>query len=430
MSSTIEQPVASPLSADASRALGERLGDPAWLSSLRARAAAEADSRELPNSRSERPWKYLDISGLRLDVFNPALDAAARPTADEAKQTYSIAGDAAGLAFESNSEVVFAESYAPGVHVRTLREAGDQAGTAVPFDRNRLTALHYAFLRDGVVVTTDQNAEVAGPVRIVRDYADERQLGTPHTLIVTAPNSRVTVVEEYRSGDGPVLILPAVEILPGQGSEVHYVAIHNWGDQTRVLGEQEVITGQDASVVSFHVALGGRTIKEHITGSLVGRGSSSEIYGATLGDGQQHVDFFTLQDHVGADTRSDLLIKAALYGSSRAVYYGLTRVGLESKNADANQENRNILLSDDARADSDPVLEILTSNVIRASHGATAGPVDEEQLYYLQTRGIARPDAEALLVRGYLGEVLARLSDESVREELIDLVERKLERQA
>ena len=131
-------------------------------------------------------------------------------------------------------------------------------------------------------------------------------------------------------------------------------------------------------------------------------------------------------DLIGPDTRSDLLYKAALRDSARSVYYGLTRVGLEAKNADANQENRNLLLSKTARADSDPVLEILTSNVIRASHGATAGPVDEEQLFYLQTRGIPRPLAEGMLVWAFLEDVVARVPDAGLREELLEMLDRKV----
>jgi len=158
-----------------------------------------------------------------------------------------------------------------------------------------------------------------------------------------------------------------------------------------------------------------------------GRGTTSELLAVTYGTGNTQADFYTLQDHVGPDTRSDLLYKSALQGSSRGIYYGLTRVGLGAKNADANQESRNLLLSKGARADSDPVLEILTSDIIRASHGATAGPVDQEQLFYLQARGIRLRDAEAMLVRAFLEAVLGRVPDEKLREELNAQLESKLE---
>ncbi|MEJ5221667.1 MAG: SufD family Fe-S cluster assembly protein, partial [Tepidiforma sp.] len=189
----------------------------------------------------------------------------------------------------------------------------------------------------------------------------------------------------------------------------------------RMLGAE-----RDAAFQNLQLVLSGRVVKGQMESSLIGRGTGSELLGLAYGRGEEYVDFYTLQDHIGPDTRSDLLYKAALRDSARSVYYGLTRVGLGAKNADANQENRNLLLSKTARADSDPVLEILTSNVIRASHGATAGPVDEEQLFYLQTRGIPRPAAEAMLVWAFLEEVVSRVPDGALREELLGLLEAKV----
>jgi Fe-S cluster assembly protein SufD len=268
---------------------------------------------------------------------------------------------------------------------------------------------------------------VAAPLRIVRSYEAPNQLAAPHTLIVTGANSRVTVIEDYRSSDGDILALPVVEVVPGPGSEVRSITLHRWGANTRVFSEQRLLTNRDSAFIGLNIVVGGKVVKGHLTASLEGRGSSSELLGVCLGSDSEHIDFFTLQDHIGADTRSDLLYKAALRDHSRAVYYGLTRVGLGARNADANQENRNLLLSKTAKADSDPVLEILTNDVIRVSHGATAGPVDEEQLYYLQTRGIRLADAEALLVRAFLGAVLARVPSEGLRDELAAIVDAKLE---
>ena len=245
---------------------------------------------------------------------------------------------------------------------------------------------------------------------------------------MAGPNSRLTVIEEYRSGDDQLAVLPAVEILVGPGAAVNYTSLHRWGSQTRVFAEQRTLTERDAAVTSLSVVTGGRVVKSHITSSLTGRGSSSELYNLSVGGADEHIDFYTLQDHVAADTRSDLLFKAAMGGRSRAVYYGVTRVGLEARRADANQVNRNLLLSRAAKADSDPVLEILTNDVTRVSHGATAGPVNDEELFYIQSRGLTREMAVGLLVRGFLNEVLDRsVHDEAVREELSTLVEAKLQ---
>jgi Fe-S cluster assembly protein SufD len=250
----------------------------------------------------------------------------------------------------------------------------------------------------------------------------------PHTTIVTGANSRVTVIEEFSSADDDIVVLPVAEVVPGPGAEVRHYVVHRWGPKTRVFLNQRFLgAGRDAAYKSLHMVLGGAVVKGHLESTMQERGTASELLGVAYGLGNTNADFYTLQDHVGPDTRSDLKYKSALKDEARAVYYGLTRVGLGARNADANQENRNLLLSKSARADSDPVLEILTSDIIRASHGATAGPVDQEQLFYLQARGIPRAEAEALLVTAYLEDVLARVPDEAIRGELIALLEEKLD---
>jgi Fe-S cluster assembly protein SufD len=380
----------------------------------------------------------MNMSLLDLGRYTPAHGATWRGSEDEIRSRYGLPKAQGAILAQHNSGTIFTRSV-DGVVVSDFAEV--EAGTALAtrlderlgqavLPHGKLAALHYAFLRGGVLVDVAANAEVAEPVRIVREYVDGGQLATPHTLITTGANSRVTIIEDYRSSDADVLALPDVEIFPGPGSQVQYVSLHRWGPNTVVAGEQRTITDRDSEFLSVSVVTGGRAVKSHITGSLEGRGSSSEVLGLVLGADHEYADFYTLQDHIGPDTRSDLLIKSALEDSSQSVYYGLTRVGLGAKNADANQVNRALLLSKKAKADSDPVLEILTNDVIRVSHGATAGPVDEEQLYYLESRGIPRPAAEDLLVRAFLGQVLARVPSETVREELEEIVETKLQRAA
>ncbi len=397
---------ASALTPEASRALGEALGDGAAVAALRAGGAAALDTATMPSPALDRPWKYVDPAALNLDGFAP-------PGADGGSFTVEGAG-ADGLTLTAFSDA----------HEGAL----DRLGEAVAVGGNRLTALHYAFLRGGVLVEMKANAEVAEPVRLTREFTEAGALAAPHTLIVAGANSRLTLIEEYRSSDEPIAVLPAIELLVGPGAVVSYTSLHRWGARTRVFAEQRALTERDADVRSLSLVTGGRLVKSHITSSLEGRGSSSEIYGISVGAGAEHTDFYTVQDHVAEDTRSDLLIKSALGEQSRAVYYGLTKVGLGARRADANQENRNLLLSRAAKADSDPVLEILTNDVTRVSHGATAGPVDEEELFYIQSRGLTREGAVGLLVRGFLGEPLDRSGHaEGVRGELSALVEAKLQ---
>jgi Fe-S cluster assembly protein SufD len=366
--------------------------DTPWLKTLRASAAAAANRLDWPDSRASRPWKYYDVTGLGL-----------APATPPAKLTVSATS-------------------AEGVTVTRFAEGADKLSkhlsVAVRPETDRITALHYALLGDGVVVDVAANAEPAA-VRIETTVSGGG-VAAPHTLIVTGANSRVTIVETFTSGDEDTIVLPAAEVIPGPGSEVRYYAVHTWGSKTRVILNQRFLgTNDSAAFQSLQVVLSGQVVKGHLESSLEARGTASELLGIAYGLGATHSDFFTLQDHIGPDTRSDLQYKSALKDESTAVYYGLTKVGLGAKNADANQENRNLLLSKTAKADSDPVLEILTSDIIRASHGATAGPVDQEQLFYMEARGIPHGEAEAMLVHAFLEDVLSRVPDLTVREELI-----------
>lgn len=426
--------IATKLTPEASAAMTKDTGEPTNLAELRGRAAALAAELSLPDPQQERPWKYFDPHQLAIDEVEPG-SPAARLAVDELTARFDLAGrEYAATVIEANGRLLAASVKDQSVRIASLhspevpQDLSARYGLAVPYDRNRFSALHYAFARGGVGIAVAENAEAANPIRIARWYEGEGVLFAPHTLIVTGANSRVRVIEDCRSAEGRIVVLPVVEVLPGPGSEVRYTVLHRWGAATWVVGEQRTVTERDSGLVSLAIVTGGRLVKSHIESALVGRGSSSELYALSFGDDEEHIDFYTLQDHIGADTRSDLLFKSALKDRSRAVYYGLTRVGLQARNADANQEHRNLLLSKTARADSDPQLEILTNNVIRASHGATAGPVDEEQLFYLQSRGVSRAAAEELLIWAFLGEVLDRLPDEQLRAEIERLLHTKLER--
>ncbi len=419
----------------ASAALGERLGDSAWLAELRARAAAAAPGLPIP-APSERPWKYLDITGLSLGAYQPVIGDGTGEGAAAVRERYGFAADAPAVAaFEDSANVLLEQQQRLVVPFGDANEQEQEllakyVGQAIPHDRNKLTAMHYAFTAGSVLVNVPANFEDQNPIRISRTYSAANQLAAPHTVIVTGANSHVRIVDDFRSSDEEMVALPAVEIFPGPDARVEYTSLHRWGRQTQVFKEQRAVTDRNSEVLSVTLATGAKVLKHHITGSLEGRGSGSTVLGLTVGNGTQHHNFYTLQDHIAEDTHSDLLIKSALEGKSRAVYYGVTRVGLEGRRADANQEHRNLLLSKQAKADSDPVLEILTNDVIQCSHGATAGPVDEDQLYYLQTRGIDRAHAEDLLVWAFLGQVLDRVPDENLREEIAESLRQRLKEAA
>jgi Fe-S cluster assembly protein SufD len=433
MTSVVETaPRLAAFDADASARMGQEQGDPAWLAELRTGAANRLATAELPDGRRSRTWKYTSLKGFEPWTYRPAEGRGWPGSPDELLKAYNLEGTTGPAIALRNGDHLFTRE-GDGVTITSPNGGSAEAavegklGGLVPPEATLFTLMHYAYLQGAVVINVQANAEPE-TVRIARRYDGASTFSAPHTLIVTAANSRVTVIEDHQSTEDDLLVLPVVEVYPGPGSQVTYVSLHRWGAQTRVFSEQTTLTDRDSTLRSLSVVAGGLQVKSHLTGLLEGRGSASEVLGVALGAGHEYSDFYTLQDHIGPDTRSDLLIKAALEDESQSVYYGLTRVGLGARNADANQENRNLLLSKKAKADSDPVLEILTNDVIRVSHGATAGPVDEEQLYYMESRGISREVAEDMLVRAFVGQVLDRVPDVALRQELEAIVDAKLGR--
>ena len=161
--------------------------------------------------------------------------------------------------------------------------------------------------------------------------------------------------------------------------------------------------------------------------SLLGERSHSDVKGVAVGDGTQHFDFMTVQEHSGRQSTSDVGIKTALAGQSRAVYYGITRVLESAGGSSANQENRNMLLASSAKADSDPVLEILTNDVSRCGHGATVGPVDDDGLFYLMSRGLDKRSALKMLVAGFMAPIIDTLKDSALSDSIREDIDSKLE---
>jgi Fe-S cluster assembly protein SufD len=423
----------SGLTREAAIALSERAGENGALREKRLRSLLAFDSIPMP-TQSDRPWRYIDVARLNLDGLQTWAPAARTPLHFEQKLNgYG--------AVRSNSEISFlvcAED--PGARKGVVLTplalgAADRPdivdrflqGEALPAGHSKFAALNGAFHTGGLLIYVPRDVEVSEPVRIVSYAEADNLLYAPRTLIVAEANSRVSVIEEFLSPDGArIVAAPAVEIYPLDGAQVNYTTVHRWGDETRCVFEQRTPLARDSALESVTVSLGGRLVKGHIDSLMEGDGSRSELMGVFFGMGRQQVDIVTLQDHIGQKTVSDLLMKSALKDRSRSSYYGITRVNKYAFGSDANQENRNVLLSEQAKADSDPVLEIMTPEVVRCAHGATVGPVDEEQLFYLQARGIPVEGAETMLLQGFFNQVIDRIRDQSLREELEALVEDEL----
>jgi Fe-S cluster assembly protein SufD len=429
------------LGRDAVEQLSDRKQEPAWLRERRLQAWNIYEQMPTPTPL-ERPWKYTDITRLDFDQFVPYA-AGKTPDAEACLRGYIEDRETrGGLVVQQDSETSHAaidpELAQRGVIVCGLDEAVQKypdlvresfMTTCVPAATSKLTALHAAFWSGGVFVYVPSDVEIALPLHSAVWAQAEGLAIFPHALIVAERNSRVTLVDEYASPNrqGMALSDGVAEIFVKDGAQVRYVNLQRWDTGTYHFSTQRALLGRDAVLRYVTIGLGGRISKLTNEAILEGAGSNSEMLGLFFGEKGQKFDAVTLQDHRGAHTTSDLLYKSALRDRAQSIYYGLVRVGAEARGSDANQENRNLLLSDQAKADSDPVLEILTSEVVRCAHGATVGPVDEEQLFYLQCRGLPHDEAERLLVAGFFTGVIQRIPVVQVRTKLENAILERLE---
>jgi Fe-S cluster assembly protein SufD len=418
------------LGRDAVNRLSELRQEPDWLRAKRL-AAWEAYEQFPTPTPSQREWKYTDITRLDFDRFSAYAPATASAAWEERLQHLVARHETrAGLVVQRDSVSVETEyPDGDGAIVCSLDEAMARypemlrehfMTRCVPPETDKLTALHGAFWSGGVFVYLARGAELSLPVHSVLFAESAGQAVFPHVLVVAEPHSRLTLVDEYESPlrEGVALSDAVAEFIIGEGAEVRYVNVQGWDTSTYHFSTQRALLGPSASLRYVTVGLGSRLSKLRSEAILEGDGSSSEMLGMFLGERGQQFDAISLQDHRGAHTKSDLLYKVALKDRARSAYYGLVRVGPEARGSDANQENRNLLLSEQAKADSDPILEILTSEVVRCGHGATVGPVDEEQLFYLQCRGLKREEAERLLVEAFFTSVIQRVPVVQVRSTL------------
>jgi Fe-S cluster assembly protein SufD len=207
---------------------------------------------------------------------------------------------------------------------------------------------------------------------------------------------------------------------------VEYYSINRWGDGVYNFNTVRAVLGRDAEFTAMAAGVGSKLTKMRIDVQMPQPGARTQLLGVTYGSGDQHFDYNTLQNHVGDHTISDLQFKSALDGSASLVWYGITRINPTAGGSEANQTSRNLLLSEQAKAAPIPILEIEAWDVSKCSHGATAGPVEEGELFYLQSRAIPRPIAEQMLVEGFFADVIDRVPNADVRARVMGEVLRKM----
>lgn len=405
------------------------LPGPDWLVARRRAAAERFDGGTLP-STDEEVWRYSRIGGLDLDAHRPAtaddIPAGPDPAVDE---LLGWASGAAAVVWTANGQLA-RTSLTEGSRVRVA--SGDELDPEGPLGRvlgesnDPLVHLHDAFT-EPVVVQVPEGVD-GGTVVVVHSADTESATSFPRLVVDLAQAASADVVEIFVSPDGTrTLSFPITELQVGRDARLRHVTVQMLGDTSWQIGRLASSVGQGGNLHAGAVALGGDYARLRVDTTLAGRGAHGEITAAYFGDGTQLLDFRTFQDHVAPDTTSDLLFKGALGQKGASVYTGLIKIRPDARGTRAFQTNRNLKLSDDAWAESVPNLEI-ENNEVQCSHASTVGPVDPEQLFYLESRGVPTGRAERLIVRGFFDEVLRGLPLGDYESIVRDTLERKLER--
>jgi Fe-S cluster assembly protein SufD len=374
-------------------------GEPAWLREKRLEAWRLYESMDFPDEYDEE-WRRTDVRAVPAEGLRRlALDVTREP-----------AGDV----------VITSLHDALGTHESLLRQ--HLYGAVNPGEWKYLD-LNAALWSDGLFIHLPHDVEVDVPVRINQSLPSGEGAAFPRTLIVTGRNSHVRIIDESASADGHrALLSGAVEIFVGDGAKVEYYSVNRWGDNVYNFNTVRAMLGRDAEFVGGVAGIGSKLTKMRLDVEMPQPGARTQLLGVTFGNTDQHFDYNTLQHHVGKSTISDLQFKSALTDSASLVWYGITRIEHEAGGSEANQTSRNLLLSEHAKASPIPILEIKAYDVSKCSHGATAGPVDENELFYLQARAIPRRTAEQMLIEGFFADVIDRIPSQEVRDRITDAV--------
>jgi Fe-S cluster assembly protein SufD len=325
----------------------------------------------------------------------------------------------------ADGKVLIEVEAAPEVRVETVGRGDERLGRAyVPADR--VSAQAWESFAQATVLTVPQETVATTPtvVRLRGDGSDSAAYG--HLLVDVKPYARATVVLEH---SGAATYADNVEFVVGEGAALSVVSLQDWSPETVHVSHQHAALGKDARFTSFLVSLGGGVVRIAPTVSYAGQGGDAELYGVYFVDPGQHIEHRLLVDHAVPNCRSRVDYRGALQGEgAHAVWIGDVIIRAEAEGTDTYELNRNLVLTDGTRVDSVPNLEILTGEVVGAGHASASGRIDDQHLFYLQARGIPHDEARRMVVRGFLGQLLAKLPVPEVREQVEAAIQKELDR--
>jgi len=409
----------------------------------------------MPSHLRDEDWRRTDISTLHLEEFAPDPPDATATTPNVSTFGVAKTGDCPSTEMrpgEPWSEELIAtlrgirDSAAPGaaflaitrrgvrasddtdplaaqgVVVSSLEEAAVkhpelvQRGLATMPSDTKFSALWNALWRGGCFVYVPPSVAACVPVFAAYTTGGERPAIFPATVAVLDHGSSLTLVDAYASavGGSPLLSVAGTALVLGDGARLDYCLLQRWGEGAWHIATHQATVGRDARLRFFGSTLGARLQKAYWEVIAAGSGAEADITGVCFGDGAQHLDHQSLQLHRGPSTRTNYLLKVAVRDQAKSVYSGLIAVEKSAQKSDGYVQNRNLILSSGAKADSIPRLEI-KANDVRCGHGATAGHIDSDQRFYLMARGIPAAEADQLIARGFMQDALDKCPHEGMR---------------
>lgn len=408
--------------------------EPGWLVELRRVALARFLELPLPDTNQEE-WRRTDVRLLRLNKFgvpgelSPGLDLppsllthgvelGGRTTALNSRHVETHLDPQLarqGVLFGSLDEIV--AEHGERIRPHLERRAVDPL-------QDKFSALNAAFWSGGTLLYVPRGVRIEQPLHTLSAITNGGvDLG--RTLVVLEDGAEATLLAETAGGEDSGLHCGSIELLIERGARLRYVNLQNWGPGVWHFAHNKALVGADASLQWTIGALGSRLAKVNQHVGLVGAGAAAQVNGVMFGEGKQHLSYHTLQHHEAPSCRSDLLYKGALQDHARLVWRGMIKVDKQAQKTDGYQRNDNLILSQDARADSIPGLEIEADDV-RCTHGATAGRVDDEQIFYARCRGLTRKEAVRMIVAGFFQQVFDRITIDSVRDALGEAIGKKI----
>jgi len=406
-------------------------GFPDWFVERKNLAWDKALALPFP-ARTDQGWRFSSLRATKLDgavLTQPEFDT------DEVLSKSQACKTTSGKMVFVNDTCIHQSGAAEGLQLLTLEEALESHGDLLKehfmnrqpeLGSQKYLAMHEALVQTAAVCLVPKNLELNGPIEIFRWQAGEKVASFPHTLIIAEPNSKVTVVEHFCSlaNEQGGHVFGVNDVVAMEGSKICYIGVQDWSFRTTAFHINSSELHRDSSVTHLVMNLGGSAIRGESISRLMGPGSRSDMLALNVAEAEQEYDQRTLQDHVSPDTNSDLLYKNVLADKARTIFSGLIMVQPGAHRTDAYQKARNLLLSDEAEANSMPGLEILADDV-RCSHGATSGELDATELFYMLSRGISEAEARRLIAFGFLNEALLRLPNHET--ELVEMLTARLE---